>query len=185
MPAGHPPLLFSPVFIHRRSTDSSHPVSLIFLSCCCRRFVSRQFNNDNDSGNTIMKKLIALSTTLAIALLMTTCAFAQQNAASSTSPRIRVAARTITVVRTNGSAISSSNGATTWQPTQNLAELQHRSERMEQLKMMAQSTRRDSGDQITPMPTLLQPMEAATACQYINRHQCRTMIGTTPTAGGF
>jgi hypothetical protein len=62
-----------------------------------------------------MKKLIALSTTLAIALLMTGAAFAQQSAASSTSPRTpRVVARAITVVPSSGTVISSGNGGTRW-----------------------------------------------------------------------
>jgi hypothetical protein len=129
-----------------------------------------------------MKKLLTLSTTLAIALLMTGAAFAQQNEAPSASPRTRIVARTITVVPSSGTAISSSNGGTTWQPTQNLAELQRRSQRMEQMKMVAQSARRDSSDKITPMPTSLQPMEAATACQYVNRQECETMIGSTSAA---
>jgi hypothetical protein len=129
-----------------------------------------------------MKKLITLSTTLAIALLMTACAFAQQNAASSTSPRARVIARAITVVPSSGAVISSGNGGTTWQSTQNLAELQRRSQRMEQLKMVAQSARRDSSQNFIPMRTSVRPMEAATASQYGNRQGCQTVM---PTASGF
>jgi hypothetical protein len=132
-----------------------------------------------------MKKLIALSTTLAIALLMTTCAFAQQSAASSTAPRTRVVARAITVVPSSGTVISSSNGGTKWESTQNLAELQGRSQRMEELKMMAQSARRDSSENFTPMQPSVRPMEAATAGNYVNRKQCRTVVSMMPTASGL